>query len=243
MPGGELAPTPVDVISGLPLPLAPYGEPLVAGSPDADWHHHFHPRRSPELQDLGGQAVRVARLQLTNYGVHHHEYHKTFGGPPLPRIEKEQFGLVVMATAGHVPELALAFRRHEPRIVPLSEGQRLHLQTSGEFRTGGRDIIRKFLQQYILGQSVGGVNINEETLDEFINTLDLVRRRELGHTLLALITEKATEPISLVYKLARKQGQIAPGSARSAHLFVKSRLGPKRMRNHLIDQLHNKLAA
>jgi hypothetical protein len=231
--------TPTDELTKLPLPILPIENPVKP-----DWHHHFHPRNSPRLTSkMGGPALRAARLQRVDYGAHHDGYHNLYTGPPLPKKLKDRFGLIVMSVAGYMPDQALDFSGDAPAIVPLSEEKRLFLQTSGQIRTGNHTAIRNFIRDYVMSQDVGSTNIGELTIEEFIYTRDEDRRRMLGHTLLGLITDKATEPLNEQYYQAKKQRKISPDLPHSAMRFTKALLGPPRSRDMLVDQLHARLEA
>jgi hypothetical protein len=229
--------TPVDELTRLPLPLVPLQTPI-----NADWHHHFHPKRSPVLQEAGGVAVRNARLQRCDRRQHN-AYHNAYFGPPLPQTEEEQFATVIMSVAGYMPHYAIALKKGEPQIVRLYEDQRQRLQTSGEIKVGSTETVRKFLRGYVLSQSIESVNVNDLTIEEFLTTQNVQRRYALGHTLLGLITEKATEKVDDTYYQARRQELLLPGLASSARRFTKTSLGSRRMRDRMVDHLHLSLAA
>ncbi len=232
--------TPTDELTGLPLPLVPLDEL----SHDLDWHHHQHPRRSPILKrDLGGSAVRQSRLQLYDYELHHLGYHHTYFGPPLPETEEEQFATTIMSVAGYMPDFALDFQSNEPRIVRLRPEQRQQLQTSGEIRIGSADVIKNFIRGYVLSQPIDSVNISGLTIEEFVTTKDHERRRVLGHNLLGLITDKATEPINETYYQARKNEMLLPGLPSSVRRFTKVQLGSPNGRRKLVNTLYKQLAA
>jgi hypothetical protein len=235
--------TPVDELTGLPLPLAPSESPLPFNQPEqADWHHHFHPRRNPLLAGVGGIAVRNCRLQLANWREHHINYHGSFIGPPIPTTPEKQFETVVLAYAGAVPEHAIDVTRRKPRIVPIMPEQRDRLWHSGELRAAGSDsIIRGFLASYTIEQNLS--HLSESIIDEFLNTEVDERRRYLGHLLLAKAIEKATEPIDMKYRRAWKSSLIDPVLPAKSPSFVTVALGPPRRRYKIISQLRQRLAA
>ena len=234
--------TPVDEI-GMPLPLAPIaGENRTADQPNPDWHHHFHPRRSPILtRDLGGNAVRNARLQRSDYRQHHIDYHGHYWGPPLPETRQQQFGIVVLASAGYVPDRAISFKDGQPEEIPLSKNQRQTLWTSGDLRIAAPDTIRKFLIEYTTSQDLR--EVNEKLVDEFLNTPNEQRRYHLGGTLLQLAIEMATDPIDPFYRTAWKKGLIPRDSSSRTQRLIKNKLRYKQHRSNLIDKLEQSLAA
>lgn len=231
--------TPMDRLTELlPLPIIPTEHTV-----NPDMHHHFHPRRSPHLQDLGGKAVRSVRLQRVDYKLHHNDYHGAYDGPVLPETDEEKFATVIMAVAGYVPEFGIAFRNHQPVIKRMREEDRQQLQLGGDMCVASLDAVRGFMRQYILSQTVESVNLSNSAIDEFITTKDPARRMLLGHTILAQITCKATEPVEETYWRANRRKLLLPGLPNNVQRFAKTTLGTLRNRNVLVDQLHFKLAA
>lgn len=234
--------TPIDEI-GMPLPLAPeINRNIDASQLKSDWHHHFHPRRSSILlDDFGGPAVRTSRLQFVTREAQHDEYHRYYVGPELPKTPQEKFGLVVLATAGYVPELGLSFAGSSPEEIGLSGLQRERLWKSGELRVSSPDIVRTFIMDYTLGQNLEGVK--EALVDEFINTQDIQRRRYLGGVLIEMAIEKAVEPLAPFYRDAWARGCIDPRASRRPQRLIKSRMMYKRNEQKIISQLHENLIA
>jgi hypothetical protein len=234
--------TPIDEI-GMPLPLAPTNlEIHDASQPKPDWHHHFHPKKSPLLtEDDGGKAVRGARLQKADWGLHHNKYHSYYEGPPLPNTQSQKFGIAVLASAGYVPAEAIDLSSEEPRIVTLSSSQRYRLWRSGELRIGAPDTVRKFLQEYTLGQNLA--EVNEKLVDEFLNTPSEQRRYKLGGVLLDFAIEKAVEPLDPFYRTAWKKGYIDRKSAHRPQRLVKTKLRYKTRQPTLVDKLYDTLLA
>lgn len=236
-----LAMTPVDAI-GMPLPILPFDEhERDASLRSTDWHHHFHPRRSPLLTDDGGKAIRNVRLQLTDWKEHHILYHGYYNGPELPTTAEEKFGLTVLAIAGYVPAEALDVSRRKPRVVKLSDDQRDRLWNSGELRVAGPDAVRKFLVQHTLGQSLESVD--ENIVDEFLNSTSRNRRIALGSELLKYAVDLAVEPLDPFYRSAWKKGYINRLSAYRPQRLVRTKLKIKSHGDQMIEQLYDKLAA
>jgi hypothetical protein len=234
--------TPVDQLTGLPLPILPPDVLLPKHRTDiADVHHHFHPRKDPLLQDAGGLAVRQSRVQLADYWDHHNGYHRYYHGPPLPLTEKEQFGVVIMACAGYIPDEAIDFAGVEPQIVPLRQDQRDRLWKSGELRVASTQPIQNFLTEYILGQDIS--HVSESKIDEFLHTTDDERKRFLGHWLLAMATEKAAEPIDKLYRMAWRHGNINPTQSAKPPNTIQKNLGNVHRRDQLVSRLHTLLVA
>lgn len=232
--------TPTDELTGLPLPIIPPDAPV-----ESDWHHHFHPKKSPVLkQSDGGKALRNARLQRVDYLTHHNGYHSNYEGPPLPESDAGKCALVLMSVAGYMPEFGLRFNAQgEPRIARLTEEMRHRLQTSGEVRVGSLDVIRKFLRGHILSQGIETINVNELTIEEFLTTENIERRRLLGHNLLGQLAIVATQSADEMYYQARRRELLRPGVASSIERFTKTVLGPVKMREGMVKDLHRTLTA
>ena len=234
------ATTPVDDFSGLPLPLAPSSS-LEISSDETNWHHHFHPRRSELLiGKTGGIAVRNVRLQLATINDHN-EYHYHYEGPPLPQTPTERFLVTVLTTAGYVPDKAIDFTNRKPRVVRMTDTSREMLWYSEQLRHGSTVVVRDFFARYALTQDLS--DVKEGLIDEFLNTPNLDRRRQLGHWLLGKAIEHATEPIDSMYRIAWKAGLLNPKMPAKPRTLVKNRLGSPKKRESLLDQLEQRLAA
>lgn len=229
--------TPIDELTGIPLPLIAQEDYSGRFSPDL--HHPFHPKRDERLGDIGGQAVRNCRVQLVPYRLHHYDYHQRYIGPELPTAAEDQLRLVVLASAGYVPQQGLSFKDGQPEIVTLTEQQRAQLWDRRIMRVGLRKSVYAFLLEQTFGQDFA--TVNESTIDEFLHTPDIERRWELGNTLLGLGTYQATESIKSVYKRAHKAELIEPSNARAVSRFVLSSLGMRRNRDKLHSQLQARL--
>lgn len=123
--------TPVDEVSGIPLPILPQ-ELLPSDNPaKANWHHPWHASSAPELQTLGGKALRHSRVQLVRTTDHNEgdrtrgklTYHDFYIGPKLPSDEPTQFNACVLACAGYIPERAIDLRGDEPAEVIMTREQ------------------------------------------------------------------------------------------------------------------------
>jgi hypothetical protein len=121
--------TPCDEVSGLPLPFAPAEITSLEGPGFSNWHHLFHPASAPQLQSVGGKALRNCRTQLVIANLHNMRegsYHSVFKGPPLPDADdsESQFFYCVLACAGYVPAKGIDMTSVRPEIpITLSESQ------------------------------------------------------------------------------------------------------------------------
>lgn len=127
--------TPVDELTGIPLPILPQ-EVLNHSSPHTNWHHPWHANSAPELQGLGGRALRHSRVQLVRATDHNYKdktgrpnYHNFYIGPELPTDTRKQFELCVLSAAGYMPDMAIDLRSGEPVVVPMSDVELTLLRT------------------------------------------------------------------------------------------------------------------
>lgn len=123
--------TPLDELTGIPLPILPQ-ECIRSYSETYNWHHAWHAESAPELQGLGGKALRHSRVQLVRATDHNDgdktrgklTYHDFYIGPELPTEEIDQFNKCVISAAGYVPDEGIDLRTGtEPTRVRMSQQQ------------------------------------------------------------------------------------------------------------------------
>lgn len=225
---------------GIPLPLLPPDHYLPSGRPElADDNHAFHPRLSPLLTGVSGEALRYCRVQRTDWYDHHIVYHGYYEGPPIPINKHERFAIVVLAAAGYIPDQAIDCRGYRPTKVPITQEVRERLWRSGEIRVHKPGPVRRFLAEYVTGQDLS--HVSEAHIDEFLHTPDIGRKWFLGHWLLAQAAETAVEPISMHYRAAQKQGKITPGLTSKPENFVQSTFGSSFEKNPVVKMLRDRL--
>lgn len=122
--------TPVDELTGMPLSVAPPLYDLSRHNPDiANWHHLYHASTAPELQTLGGTALRNSRVQLLPVRQHNtgkHNYHTYYVGPPLPAAndERNQIRLCILGCAGYLPEKVIDLSEETPAVRLMTGDER-----------------------------------------------------------------------------------------------------------------------
>lgn len=243
--------TPVDDLTGMPLPIIPKLERLPLRHPDiADWHHHFHPRSDPRLKTVGGLALRNSRLQLVAREYHNDgpkRYHKFFDGPPIPESEATQFGMCVLACAGYLPESGIDLRSGEPVVARLDHNQRnllrSHRRNNFDYRyfRYGYDPIRRFFAKYVLEQNLTEI-LPQRTIDEFLYSRNPNRRSELGRTIIEAAASSATEHIDPAYDLFRQNQQLHELMPPDPHTLVVYKLGnPKQQEELVLPKLKRQL--
>lgn len=128
--------TPLDYETGIPLPILPTKE-LDRHDPTTNWHHAWHANSAPELQGVGGRALRHSRVQLVRNVDHNHgnkevgklTYHDYYVGPPLPTDDDERYKLCIISAAGYVPDMAIDLWSGDgPSKVRMTAEQKAILQ-------------------------------------------------------------------------------------------------------------------
>jgi hypothetical protein len=206
--------TPTDPMTGIPLPIFPNSElppPLSWNEHNTerigDEHHPFHPRRQLLGMDLAGEALRHCRVQWTMYGDHHEEsargYHHFYEGPPLPDTDEAWYRTVVFASAGFVPYKALTVDREgAPVRRILSREAHDRLLDEGIIRVGKYGKVKDYLLDYAVKR--GRKEIDEQLISNFLGTKDLEKKLALGQKLIRVASEVVTEPLSPIYREAKK---------------------------------------
>jgi hypothetical protein len=130
--------SPVDELTGMPLPIAPTEDLTSLSSNQINEHHHFFPRLSPALRNsLGGRALRVSRIQRvasTQHNFGENPYHKFFQeGPHIPTDAATQLGMCVLACAGYIPPQTVDTSSGEPIVRSLKEWEYHRLVRPSKF--------------------------------------------------------------------------------------------------------------
>jgi len=221
--------SPIDVETGVPLPLCPSpNTPPIVGRGEynvnraGDWHHPFYYKRELLSHGLAGAALRSSRVQWLAYGDHHEDQkgiHAFFDGPPLPKNDFEWFRTTVLTCADYVPLRGIAFRRSgEPFVRTMRTSERQLLLNSGVIRVANYDEIKPYLLEYTAQN--GHENMDGRTIDEFLHTKSLKKKRRLGMTLLRAASEVVAEPLHEQYSNAKKQRMLPYQRARRAANFI-----------------------
>jgi hypothetical protein len=212
--------TPTCEISGLPLPILPTEPDARALSLYEDYHHHFHPRKSPELKGIDGKALRYSRGQLIARYLHT-RYHQLFEGPSLPATREEKFRSTVLACAGVVPRQAIDLSREgEYRIVTLSNRQfeqlaaprsiyveRAFSPTHAYYK---RRTIGRFFAVYAMQQNVRQA-VSDHVIEQFLDPgAEAGRKKELGNFILKEALGMSLEHLIPVHEDLKGEGYITP---------------------------------
>ena len=204
--------TPTDELSGLPLPIFPNPQltPVLSRSVInrdrvADLHHTFHPRLSLVNMGLSAEALRACRVQWVLYDDHHNEvgYHKGFVGSERPKTDFDMFKTIVFASAGYVPDRALAFDEEANHtVVSLNRAQHAQLLQPGIMRVDNYTKVKDYLLDYAARKGI--TDRGSSTVDEFLFSKDKARCALLGNELIRLASEVATSDLDRDYREAKK---------------------------------------
>lgn len=214
----------VDEATGVPLPivtkrrLPPVGQSLNAqGDVVADLNHNYHPRE----RLTHGSAIEIALRNSRVEWVHrddHNSYHGEFWGHIIGD-EAQVVKQVVFSAAGFVPDRGLQYDgRDEAKIIRLNRRTRRDLWESGRIKVLNAVTIRDGLVDVALRKDFKG--INESTIDEFLNTVDLKRRFELGSNLLSLAVRDVVTPLTPVYRDIYEKRQLKPDANKDIGRFA-----------------------
>jgi len=239
---GQLV-TPVDDFSGIPLSLSPM---YMAERPSRfgpDDHHLWHERLDPRLLTLGGRALRSSRIQRANYDMHHLDYHAyNFRGPDIPETVASQLRPIILGAAGYIPGRAISFTRTgEPQLVIVPDDIRRKMWSDGQIRVERVDTVRVFLKQLILDQDLS--DVRSSTIDEFLYTMDMKRKREIGNDLLARATRRATSSVKQAYVQAYKSNLLPFDRPQTVSQFALAAVAMRRRRARLYSDLGQRLAS
>jgi hypothetical protein len=212
--------TPSDELTGLPLSI--YTRRPDFFNHPRNFHHHFHPSNSPDLQGYyDGKAVRYSRGQDIQMYLHD-RYHDIFHGPPLPETRRDKFVATVLSLSGVVPREAIdLYTPGEAQIVGLTKGEhrfisgskRMHLELDRRStkKSKQHERIGRFFADYIVEQALEDV-ISYETIDKFLHGKDEKERRQLGRTLLETAVDSSVAELVPIHEQARKEGMVVMGA-------------------------------
>ncbi len=129
---------PVDLRTGMPIPIAPTVDVQSLPQGQINEHHHFYPRLSPVLTStLGGKALRVSRIQRVEISQHNFGdrfFHKYFPeGPEIPEDPRQQLGMCALASAGYLPEQIVDTADGKPLVRPMKYWEFNRLRRPGMY--------------------------------------------------------------------------------------------------------------
>lgn len=218
--------TPLDELTGLPLPI--YTRRYDYFQHERNFHHHFHPSNSRELQGYyEGKPVRYSRGQEIQKYLHD-RYHDIFAGPQLPETRKDKFTMTVLALSGVVPRQAIDLYQHgEYRIVDLSRGEhafiskptRMHMESDRNNKTGEqkrqkdkqRERVGRFFADYVVEQALEEV-ITTDVIERFLHTPNEKEKQNLGRLMLDNAVDASVAELVTVHDEARRAGMVASGA-------------------------------
>ena len=211
--------TPVDEITGLPLPIKPKANPRGARLLGYNYHHHFHPESAlklPEPIDIAApryHVIRYVRGQRVSKYLHS-RYHSLFDGPPLPQTSEEEFRLAVLACAGVVPRQAIDLvSDNNFRVVELNNhqferiGSEENIYIEGRHRPRHRPHVQRhigtFFANYAINQelSLSGA-FSKKNVDIFLSEQTTpARKKEIGNHMLREAVDDSLRPITSIFEV------------------------------------------
>ncbi|MGI9028001.1 MAG: hypothetical protein ACR2FM_04145 [Candidatus Saccharimonadales bacterium] len=202
--------TPMCEVTGLPLPIF-HKEPPTNGAPfsfQKNYHHHFHPERSPALQTVAGLAVRGSRVQHISYALHTN-YHNLFTGPELPENEDDAFRIAVLSASGVVPRSAIDVSKpRQWREVRLNNYDHSFLSRPKIIGVDKPGNLALFLAEYAAKQDIQG-SLDNIIIDEFLNrNTPKVRKQELARMMLTEALNLSLEELNQTYAGFKKEGYL-----------------------------------
>ena len=100
----------------------------------------------------------------------------------------------------------------------MRTGERQLLLNSGVIRVAKYDDIKPYLLEYVAQNGVE--NMDERTIDEFLHTRSMKKKRRLGEALIRAASEVVAEPLDDQYRNAKKQRLLPYQRTRRAANFI-----------------------
>lgn len=219
--------TPLDELTGVPLPILPV-DPVHGVSRDVwtDYHHTFFHRADPTFKGDAGRALRLSRGQEIPRWLHT-RYHQIFQPPAWPQSREEKFRLCVLGAANMVGPLAIDLTQDDPSVpVPMTPQQYAtvtnpqsmhHEYATHPLRARRRrDDIGRFFAAYILDTTVVD-SVDDALIAEFLDTKVHARKVELGNLMLRNAIMASVEPLvptanEALSHILRPEGALSPQS-------------------------------
>lgn len=237
---------PTDLLTGLPLPILVRRVDLAKHVQTSD-HHMFYRRRHADLEgaveydrvhnifrvvdklpldQLGGLAVRVSRVERLPTTVHNNVHKRYPYGPTLPHTRAEKFAVVLKAHTGVLPRECLAVDKggdiKRQRMLPtdytyFTAAGLVHPETYRYRRPPNYQqyVLSAFLLGYLATQDLSHV---EQDVERFKNASNHMRRISFAKTLLDAAIQTAVDPLVQSYDLYKRQAVVTlpRGSTRQA---------------------------
>lgn len=217
----ELSYTPVHRETGIALSVLVKPEDFITHSQRQ--HHKEHPSDRDELQDYAGKALRYSYTQQLPDQLHMGHipggYHDIFWGPELTPITRQ----------GKITKTVLHIGKVIPReaIVLTGDGYDIKLMDDDEHsfvshplltHIEGRSLKKRQNIQQKIGYAILSSAIEDydassmtpSVRDEYVNTLNGYREKELGNQMIREAVEEAIRPAISVYEECKNEGMVDP---------------------------------
>jgi hypothetical protein len=223
--------TPVDVLTGLPLPIWPLNElpPKTELPTYPNPHHHFHPRKSKLIRKPDeANFLRNSRKQIVPRWIHN-KYHEIYSGPRIDKDEHKRLMLGIFAVAGYLPKYAI----DAPATVDLGEDvirpiddelykqmtDKSHLYSEATRSKERRDRVCDFMMRVVLKQDFN--EVDQLVIEQFLDTKEEDTRLEMGRLILDKLINQSTEPIEPIYRYLYRKNMIAKRNFRQASGIIR----------------------
>jgi hypothetical protein len=190
---------PVDSLTGLPYPVAPYE---TSNYPDTN-HPAFH-RDNPALQELSGLAVRFARVQGMDREEHKLLHHR-YASVELPQSIDEKFEYCVWAALGDIPPYGVVFGRRSHWVEQLDSSQ-ISILRGRDIRVDSGLMIGHFFAEYLNHQGLSFVD--DAAMVKHLYTPFKTPKKDRGQWLVREAAESATAALQPKYRRLRRDGRV-----------------------------------
>ncbi|MEI6237445.1 MAG: hypothetical protein WCP03_02485 [Candidatus Saccharibacteria bacterium] len=232
--------TPVDELTGLPLPILPTNElPNGVELPVyLNPHHHFHPKKAKLIRNPEeGGFLRNSRIQILPRWIHN-QYHDIYRGPKIDKDEQKRLLLGIFAVVGYLPKYAIdapeSAKRDEDVIVEIEDDlyrqmiDKTLLKSEATKSKERRDRVCAYMMRVVLDQDVN--IIDQLVIEQFLDTKNDNTRLEIGRLIINNLIEQSTEPIEPIYKQVYRKNMVRKRNIRQASGVIREVTCPQHQR-------------
>ena len=244
--------TPVEPETGIALHI--YVTPEDFAVRKNRQHHKEHPSRREELRDYAGRALRFSSTQQLpdhfHMGGYKGSYHNIFWGPEImPQTSRAKITKALLNVGRVIPREAIVLTGDGWEKKSLSDKEHTFLSHPSLTHVEGRTERSRLSKQNRIGHALITFALEQELEDvaskkvkqEFLNTVDRKRERELGNFMIQSAVDQAISPVAVLYESAKKQGMVS-----SVHVGIREVLGnlitPAQDYPNYYELLHKKLS-
>lgn len=184
-------------------------------------HHKEHPSTRPELQDDAGRALRYSYTQQLPDQLHMGDiqggYHSILWGPEkTPSTRQAKITKTILHICRVVPREAIVLTGDDYEIKVMDDDEHSFISHPLLTHVEGRTLRkRQYIQQRIgsaiLSSAIEDYDASSMTSavkDEYVNTLNGFRERELGNQMIREAVEEAIRPAISIYEECKREGMV-----------------------------------